>query len=555
MSTLKEKAESILNEKNEKIMSENIKKDIQIFDVTGSLEEGIDTSDATATENDLVQGTTAYVNGDKLYGTLEDRRSDNLDIDATYVMANDEFETLYVRGSSLYNNVVVDSSTETNTVTPYNLITPEIGLAPEKIKKDEVILGVTGTYEGTSSKSKIKLFNNTSEMNSSTGNEDGDIALVYDLSPKVPVNGVVSCNMLILPLYIPVSEVPIGIIYSTSGLEKDWEISSDGNGIQYKVYNFDGWGTDFDDNLYVLDSNDNTRYIRQYYYNTFNPYIVYTGNEGYPGIITTKDEDASVIVGDISEKFRTEYIKPVHIGGYRLHYYSRNSWYNSLPCHYNAWSNDVVKGKIAKNVDSSDSVGTLDTTKSARLVTLPSSLIDPNDGSVTGNGPGIVIWLDNEATLGDKRYISFKKFEDDGMNQNYYYYTFIYNNPDKVVYCDGQSIYDDNNWNYTTPDYILKRKFVTSSYEGEYFSELSFTDLNETNFGTFVSSYNTPNKVIANYSQPDQYGWMVTEISTNMKVLNSNEEVILEAGPKASDISVGKYYVNAFGEKVAGTKS
>lgn len=179
MSTLKQKAQDILDEKEEKIVPENIKKDIQIFDVIGSLEEGIDTSDATATENDLVQGTTAYVNGDKLYGTLEDRRNDNLDIDATYVITNDEFETLYVRGSSLYNNVVVDSSTETNTVTPYNLITPEIGLTPEKIKKNEVILGVTGTYEGTSSKSKIKLFNNTSEMNSSTGNEDGDKALVY----------------------------------------------------------------------------------------------------------------------------------------------------------------------------------------------------------------------------------------------------------------------------------------------------------------------------------------------------------------------------------------
>lgn len=38
MATLKDKAEQILNEKNEKIIPENIKKDVQIFDVVGTLE-------------------------------------------------------------------------------------------------------------------------------------------------------------------------------------------------------------------------------------------------------------------------------------------------------------------------------------------------------------------------------------------------------------------------------------------------------------------------------------------------------------------------------------
>ena len=40
MSTLKEKAQEILNEKNEKIIPENIKKDVQIFDIVGTLESG-----------------------------------------------------------------------------------------------------------------------------------------------------------------------------------------------------------------------------------------------------------------------------------------------------------------------------------------------------------------------------------------------------------------------------------------------------------------------------------------------------------------------------------
>ena len=54
-------------------------------------------------------------------------------------------------------------------------------LLPENIRKDLTILGVTGTFEGGSSEG-IKLFNTIEEMNSSTGNVDGDLAIVYNES-------------------------------------------------------------------------------------------------------------------------------------------------------------------------------------------------------------------------------------------------------------------------------------------------------------------------------------------------------------------------------------
>ena len=54
MGTLKNKAQSILTEKNNKIIPNNIKKDVQIFDVTGTLDV-IDTSDADAREIDIAQ--------------------------------------------------------------------------------------------------------------------------------------------------------------------------------------------------------------------------------------------------------------------------------------------------------------------------------------------------------------------------------------------------------------------------------------------------------------------------------------------------------------------
>ena len=63
--------ETILNEKTTKIIPENIKKDVQIFNIIGTLENsGIDTSDATATAKDIVQGATAYVNSEKITGSM-----------------------------------------------------------------------------------------------------------------------------------------------------------------------------------------------------------------------------------------------------------------------------------------------------------------------------------------------------------------------------------------------------------------------------------------------------------------------------------------------------
>lgn len=71
MNELQEKLNEIKTEKDTKIIPGNIKKDVQIFDVTGTYEgSGIDTSDATATSSDIRYSKTAYADGEKITGAI-----------------------------------------------------------------------------------------------------------------------------------------------------------------------------------------------------------------------------------------------------------------------------------------------------------------------------------------------------------------------------------------------------------------------------------------------------------------------------------------------------
>lgn len=148
MTSLESNLRSILSEKESKIIPENIKKDVQIFDVVGTLEEGgIDTSDATATAEDITVNKTAYVNGQKVTGNLPlfpNSRTFTVDGGVTNDVENNRIQISTINSTKQ----ILDTNLNMEFNSSYSDIAEAIGLTADKIKSGETILGVTGTYTG-----------------------------------------------------------------------------------------------------------------------------------------------------------------------------------------------------------------------------------------------------------------------------------------------------------------------------------------------------------------------------------------------------------------------
>ena len=77
---LQQNLDEILLDKETNLLSENLKEGVTVLGVTGTLET-LDTSDATAQASDIVEGKTAYVNGEKITGSFAS--DENLDVSST----------------------------------------------------------------------------------------------------------------------------------------------------------------------------------------------------------------------------------------------------------------------------------------------------------------------------------------------------------------------------------------------------------------------------------------------------------------------------------------
>lgn len=139
---------NILADKNANLKPENLKAGVTCLGVEGTMNSGIDTSDATATINDIAQDKTAYVNGEKITGTLKKLFELSYIINNVVWTDETDLDQLRLDIPLLGDGIVTSNQTKTVVILHYDKLAEEIGLTADKIKAGETILGITGTYTG-----------------------------------------------------------------------------------------------------------------------------------------------------------------------------------------------------------------------------------------------------------------------------------------------------------------------------------------------------------------------------------------------------------------------
>ena len=142
MATLQTIADAILNEKETKVLPENIVSGITIFDVEGTAEVGVDTSDADATCADILAGKTAYVNGQKIEGEIMDL---GIAHGSTSNFNNDDDLLLVVEGTAFDSGYITGDHTTLSLDTNKLDLAEAVGLTADKIVEGNTILGIEGT--------------------------------------------------------------------------------------------------------------------------------------------------------------------------------------------------------------------------------------------------------------------------------------------------------------------------------------------------------------------------------------------------------------------------
>lgn len=141
-----------------KIVSSNIKSGVTILGVTGTVDEGVDTSDATAKAENILNGATAYVNGEKVTGTMPENS-----VTSTEITTANQVVTVAKGYHTGGDTISISSADQANIIA-------------SNIKKDVTILGVTGTVEeGTKINAQSKTVSPTFVAQEVTPDEDYNV--------------------------------------------------------------------------------------------------------------------------------------------------------------------------------------------------------------------------------------------------------------------------------------------------------------------------------------------------------------------------------------------
>lgn len=144
INNLKTNVDAINEDKTNNLKSENIRSGVTILGISGTLEEGIDTSDANATAEDIAINKTAYVNGEKVEGSIqviENGYSKEIQLSETNnIPASNKFELTGTNKSSL----ILRNGAKVRIPISYNSVATAMKITSDKIKSGESIFGVEG---------------------------------------------------------------------------------------------------------------------------------------------------------------------------------------------------------------------------------------------------------------------------------------------------------------------------------------------------------------------------------------------------------------------------